>query len=48
MNENRDKVIIKTSIIGILANIFLAGFKAVIGIMSKSICFEQTPLGLYV
>lgn len=37
MNENRDKVIIKTSIIGILANIFLAGFKAAIGIMSNSI-----------
>lgn len=37
MNENRDRVIIKTSIIGILANIFLAGFKAVIGIMSNSI-----------
>jgi len=37
MNENRDKKIIKTSIIGILANVFLAGFKAVIGIMSNSI-----------
>ncbi len=37
MNENRDRKIIKTSIIGILANVFLAGFKAVIGIMSNSI-----------
>lgn len=37
MNENRDKTIIRTSIIGILANVFLAGFKAVIGIMSNSI-----------
>ncbi|MBR1777316.1 MAG: cation transporter [Alphaproteobacteria bacterium] len=35
--ENRDKVIIKTSIIGILANLFLASFKAVIGIVSNSI-----------
>ncbi|MBR4127132.1 MAG: cation diffusion facilitator family transporter, partial [Alphaproteobacteria bacterium] len=35
--ENRDKVIIKTSVIGILANLFLASFKAVIGIMSNSI-----------
>lgn len=35
--ENRDKIIVKTSIIGILANIFLASFKAVIGIVSHSI-----------
>ena len=37
MNENRDRKIIRTSIIGILANVFLAGFKAVIGVMSNSI-----------
>ena len=35
--ENRDKIIIKTSIIGILANVFLAAFKAVIGTLSGSI-----------
>ncbi len=35
--ENRDKVIIRTSIIGILTNVFLAAFKAVIGIISNSI-----------
>lgn len=35
--ETRDKVIIRTSIIGILTNVFLAGFKAVIGIISNSI-----------
>lgn len=34
---DRDKVIVRTSIIGILANIFLAGFKAAIGIISNSI-----------
>ena len=34
---NRDKVIIRTSIIGILANIFLASFKAVVGVLSSSI-----------
>lgn len=34
---NRDKVIIKTSIIGILTNILLASFKAVVGILSNSI-----------
>ena len=34
---NRDKVIVRTSIIGILANVFLAFFKAVVGILSHSI-----------
>ena len=34
---NRDKVIVRTSIIGILANIALASFKAVIGVLSSSI-----------
>lgn len=34
---NRDKVIVRTSIIGILANIFLASFKAAVGLMSSSI-----------
>lgn len=47
MNENnnditilaadREKTIVKTSIIGIIANVFLAGFKAAIGIISNSI-----------
>ncbi len=34
---NRDKVIIRTSVIGIITNVFLAAFKAVIGIVSNSI-----------
>lgn len=34
---NRDKIIVRTSIIGILANVFLASFKAVIGFLSSSI-----------
>lgn len=34
---SRDRVIIRTSIIGILANVFLAAFKAVVGILSNSI-----------
>ena len=34
---SRDKVIIQTSVIGILANIFLAGFKAAVGVLSNSI-----------
>lgn len=35
--KSRDKVIVHTSVIGILANVFLAAFKAVIGILSNSI-----------
>ena len=34
---SREKTIIRTSIIGIIANVFLAGFKAVIGLMTHSI-----------
>ena len=34
---DRQKIIIKTSITGILANIFLAAFKAFVGIISSSI-----------
>ncbi|MBQ3400681.1 MAG: cation transporter [Lachnospiraceae bacterium] len=35
--ESRDKIIVRTSVIGILANVFLAAFKAVIGLLSNSI-----------
>ncbi len=35
--NSREKTIIRTSVIGIVANVFLAGFKAVIGLMSNSI-----------
>lgn len=34
---NRGKTIVRTSIIGIFANVFLAAFKAVIGLLSNSI-----------
>ncbi len=34
---NRQKVIVRTSIIGILANLFLAGFKAAVGFFANSI-----------
>ena len=37
MNEERDKIIIRTSVAGIFANVFLAAFKAVVGILSHSI-----------
>ena len=33
----RDKIIIRTSVIGILANVFLAAFQAAVGFMSNSI-----------
>lgn len=35
--DNRDRQIVKTSVVGILANVFLAAFKAVIGTISGSI-----------
>lgn len=35
--ESRNKIIVKTSIIGIAANLFLVAFKAVIGLLSNSI-----------
>ncbi|MBR3053972.1 MAG: cation transporter, partial [Firmicutes bacterium] len=35
--EERGKIIIRTSIIGILANVALAGFKAAVGLLSHSI-----------
>ena len=34
---SREKTIVRTSIIGIVANVFLAGFKAVVGLMTSSI-----------
>ncbi len=36
-NASRDRVIVRTSVIGILANILLAAFKAVVGLASHSI-----------
>lgn len=37
ISAKREKAIVKTSIIGILTNVFLAGFKAAVGIISHSI-----------
>lgn len=37
MEKSRDQIIIKTSVIGILANVLLASFKAVVGLLSSSI-----------
>lgn len=38
---SRDKTIIKTSIIGIVANVFLAAFKAIIGTISHSVAITM-------
>lgn len=35
--NNRGQIIVRASIIGIFANVFLAGFKAVVGLLSNSI-----------
>ena len=32
VEDSREKIIVRTSIIGIVANVFLAAFKAVIGL----------------
>ncbi len=37
VDVSREKMIVRTSIIGIIANVFLAGFKAVVGLMANSI-----------
>ncbi len=37
MKKNREKTVIKTSLIGILANVVLAGFKVAVGFLSNSI-----------
>lgn len=36
-SEDRDRIIVRTSVIGILANVFLATFKAAAGLLSNSI-----------
>ena len=37
LTENREKIIVRTSILGIVANIALASFKALVGLLSNSI-----------
>ena len=37
MNNDREKVVIKTSVIIIIANIILAGFKSFVGYLANSI-----------
>ena len=37
LSKSREKAIVKTSVIGIVTNVFLAGFKAAVGILANSI-----------
>ena len=37
MKDNREKIVVKTSIISIISNIILAGFKAFVGLLANSI-----------
>jgi len=37
MEKNRDQIIVKTSIIGIVANVLFATFKAIVGLLFSSI-----------
>lgn len=37
MDNKREKVVVKTSVISILSNIVLAGFKAFVGLLANSI-----------
>ena len=37
MSAKREKAIVKTSVVGIITNVFLAGFKAAVGIIANSI-----------
>ncbi len=41
MNENRNRIIIRTSIIGIIANVLLAVFKALVGVATGSIAITM-------
>ena len=41
IGANREKAIVKTSIIGIITNVFLATFKAAVGIIANSIAVES-------
>lgn len=37
LSEKRERAIVKTSVVGIITNVFLAGFKAAVGFISNSI-----------
>ena len=41
ITKSRDKKIVQTSIVGIVANVFLAAFKAIIGVISHSVAISM-------
>ena len=41
LSAAREKAIVKTSVIGILTNVFLVGFKAAVGLLSNSIAISS-------
>ena len=41
---SREKIIIRTSVTGIAANIFLAAFKAFVGFLSPPVTLISTPV----
>ena len=44
MKNNREKIVVKTSIISIVSNIVLAGFKAFVGLLSNSIAIVSDAI----
>lgn len=44
MNKNREKTVVKTSVISIVSNIVLAGFKAFVGLLANSIAIMSDAI----
>ena len=44
MEKNRNQVIVRTSVVGIVTNLLLAGFKAFVGMMSHSVAITMDAL----
>lgn len=46
MRKTREKIIIRTSIISIILNIFLVGFKALVGLFANSIAIISDAINI--
>lgn len=44
MGKNRNQVIVRASVVGIVTNLLLAGFKAFVGMMSHSVAITMDAL----
>ena len=44
MENNRNQVIVRASVVGIVTNLLLAGFKAFVGMMSHSVAITMDAL----